>query len=104
APAHERSELVVERVEVLDARVHDFESQIRQRVALRKPLEDHLADALRRDLRYAGTPELRLDGVDQPVDVLRAQPARRRLADRARELAAVELLACSVTLQDLDTG
>src|SRR5207237_102379 len=104
APAHERSKLVVKSVEVLDARVHDLEPQIRQRVALRKPLEDHLADTLRRDLRYAASAKLRLDGVDQPVDVLRAEPARRCLADRTRELAPVELLAGAVTLQDLDAG
>src|SRR6266550_847954 len=43
--AHERGELVVERVDVLETRVHDLEAEVRERVALGQALEHHLPNA-----------------------------------------------------------
>src|SRR5882762_8913348 len=97
-------ELVVERVDVLDAGVHDLEAEIRERVALGKALEHHLADPSRRDLGDAALPDARLELVDEPIDLVGGQPLGGGLADRARELAAVELLPAAVALQDLDAG
>src|SRR5438445_9616639 len=102
ANAHERRQLVVERVDVLESRVDDLEPEVRQRVALCEALEHHLADPPRRDLRRPALPDASLELVDEPVDLLGGQAFRRGLADRARELAAVELLAAAVALQDLD--
>src|SRR5438034_1490838 len=102
ANAHERRQLVVERVGVLESRVDDLEAEVRQRVALCEALEHHLADPPRRDLGRPALPDASLELVDEPVDLLGGQPFRCGLADRARELAAVELLAAAVALQDLD--
>src|SRR6267378_5154582 len=100
--AHERSELVVESVEVFEARVHDLEAQVRERVALGEALEHHLADPSRRDLGCPALPDASLQRVDEPIDVLAGKCFRRGLADGAAELAAIELLAAAVALQDLD--
>src|SRR5437867_4802597 len=68
--AHQRGELVVERIDVLDARVDDLEAEIRERVALGEPLEDHFADPPGRDLGCAALPDARLEVVDEPIDLL----------------------------------
>src|SRR6266566_1794095 len=73
ADAHERCELVIQRVDVLEARVDDLEAEIRERVAL-----------------------------DEAIDLVAGEAFRRGLPDRARELPAVELLAAAVALQHLD--
>src|SRR5438093_2559573 len=104
ADAHERRELVVQRIDVLETRVHDLEAQVAQWVALRETFEDHLADPLRRDLGDTALPHRRLEIVDQPVGVLGTQRLRSRLFDRACELAPVELLPAAVALADLDSG
>src|SRR5438132_6090727 len=100
--AYEGRELVIQRVDVLDARVDDLEAEVTQWIALREALEDHLADPLRRDLGESALAHRRLEVFDEPVDLVGVQGLRARLLDRARELAAVELLAGAVPLQDLD--
>ena len=72
------------------------------RVAAIQALEHHLPDPARWDLGRPALPDASLELVDELVDLLGGQPFRRGLADRARELAAVELLAAAVALQDLD--
>src|SRR5438874_9907101 len=104
ANAHEGRELVVQRVKVLDARVDDLEAEVREGVALGKTLEHHLADPPRRDLGRAALPDARLELVDEAVDLFGGQAFGRGLADGAGKLAAVELLAAAVALQDLDAG
>src|SRR2546427_7540079 len=104
ANAHEGRKLVVERVDVFQPRVHDLEAEIRQRVAFREALEDHLADPSGRDLGCATLPDRGLELVDEAIDLFARQRLRRGLPDRARELPPVELLAAAVPLQDLDTG
>jgi len=100
----ERLELVVEGVGVLQTRVDDLESQIAHRIRFREAFEDHLADPLRSDLGRAALPDRRFDVVDEPVDSLRSQLLRRRLADGAGQLATVEFLARPVAFDDLDAG
>src|SRR6266851_1481989 len=102
APPKQQLELVVERLGVLQAGVDDLEAQVAHRVMLRQALEDHLTDALRRDLGCAALPDRRLDVVDEPVGGVSAQRLRRALADRRDELAAIELLFRPVALDDLD--
>src|SRR5256884_5436000 len=104
ADPHEGRELVVERVDVLETRVDDLEAEIREGVALGKALEHHLADPSRGNLRGAALFDASLQVVDESIDVLAGERPRRSLADRARELASVELLAAAVALQDLDPG
>src|SRR5437762_1262446 len=70
ADTHEGRELVIERVDVLDARVHDLEAEIRERVALGEPLEHHLADPSGWDLGHAALPDARLELVDEPIDLV----------------------------------
>ena len=92
------------RVEILEMRVHDLEPQIAERIALRETLEHHLPDPLRGNLGDAALPHRGLEIVDQPVGVLATERLRRRLANRARELAPVELLPAAIPLEDLDSG
>src|SRR5207247_5384967 len=61
-------------------------------------------DTLRGNLGDAAVPHRSLEVSDQPVGVLAAKRFRGRLADRARELAPVELLPAAITLEDLDSG
>src|SRR6185436_1294791 len=63
---------------------------------------DHLTDALRGDLRCAAPLDRGLDVVDEPLHRVARQRLRPGLADRRRELAAVELLPRAVALQHLD--
>src|SRR5207302_2171043 len=102
APAHECRELLIEGLDVLEARVDDLEAHVARRVALREPFEDELADPLRRHLRDAALAERGLELVDEPVDLVPGQRLRGALSNGARELPAVELLARAVALQDLD--
>src|SRR5439155_18578994 len=69
ANAHEGGELVVERVDVFEPRVHDLEAEIRERVTFREPLEDHLADPSGRDLGCATLPDRGLELVDEAIDL-----------------------------------
>ena len=103
-PADERLELVVQRFGVLQARVHDLEAEVAHRIALSEPLEHHLADALRGHLRRAALLDRRFKVVDETLDVVWEERLRTRLADRRRELAAIELLFRAVALEDLDAG
>src|SRR5207249_8730159 len=98
--AEQRLELVVERVGILQARVHDLEAYVAHRIGFRETFEDHLTDPLRSDLRRSALTDRRLDVVDQPVDRAGSELFRRRLPDRARELATIELLTCPVALHD----
>src|SRR6266550_7668528 len=102
ADAHERCELVIQRVDVLEARVDDLEAEIRERVALGEALEHHLADPSRRNLGRTALPHARLELVDEAIDLVAGEAFRRGLPDRARELPAVELLAAAVALQHLN--
>src|SRR5512140_3045998 len=101
-PADERLELVVQRIGVLETGVHDLESQVAHGVELGEPLEHHLADPERGDLRRAALLDRRLDVVDEPVDRLGHQLLRGGLPDGGGELAAIELLPRSVALHHLD--
>src|SRR5438445_8223973 len=91
ASAHERRELVVEGVDVLEPRVDDLEPQVPERIALREPFEDKLTDPLGRHLRDAALAERRLELIDEPVDLVGGERFGGALADRAGELATVEL-------------
>src|SRR4029077_18632156 len=104
ADPYERCELVVERVDVFDARVDDLEAEIREGIALGETLEDHLTDPPRCDLGRAALSDPCFELVDELLDLLGGQALRGGLADSARELAAVELLAAAVALQDLDAS
>src|SRR6267378_1567768 len=104
AMPHEILELVVKRIGVLQTRVDDLEAQVAHRIGLGEAFEDHLADALRPDLGRSALADRRFDVVDEPVDRVWRELLRGSLADRARELAAVEFLARPVALHDLDAG
>src|SRR5438093_3013365 len=90
ADAHERGELVIQRVDVLETRVDDLEAEIRERVALREALEDHLADPSGRDLGCPTLPDAPLELVDEAIDLFSGEALRCGLPDRARELPAIE--------------
>src|SRR5439155_10897705 len=98
----ESLELVVQRVGVLQARVHDLEAQVAHRIGLREALEHHLTDALRSDLRRAALLDRRFEVLDEAFDRVRRQLFRGRLADRRGELPSIEFLARPVALQHLD--
>src|SRR2546423_4510271 len=102
APSHQRRELVVEGVDVRGTRIHDLEAQIAQRIALGESLEDHLTDSLRRDLGETALPEAGLEIFDQAADLIGAERFGRRLFDRARKLASIELLPAAIPLEHLD--
>src|SRR5437867_1526796 len=104
ATSHKRLELVVERIRVLETRVDDLESQVAHRIGLRETLEHHLADPLRSDLGGTALTDRRLEVVDQAVDRVGSELLRRRLPDRAPELASIEFLTSPVALHDLDAG
>src|SRR3954471_11196531 len=53
APAHERLELVVQGLGVLQTGVDDLEAQVAHRIAFRETLQHHLADPLRCDFGRA---------------------------------------------------
>src|SRR5712692_9300817 len=74
--AHKGRELVVERIDVLETRVDDLEAQIRERVTLGQALEHHLADPSRWDLRRAALLDVRLEIIDEPIDLLAGEPFR----------------------------
>src|SRR6266542_2377999 len=100
----QRLEFVVERVGILQSRIHDLESQITHGVRLFEALEDHFADALGSHLGRTALSDGRLDVIDQSIDGFGGELFRSSLADGARELATVELLARPVPLYDLDAG
>src|SRR5438093_13054922 len=102
ANAHERGELVIQRVDVLETRVDDLEAEIRERVALGEALEDHLPDPSRRDLGCAALPDAPLELICEAVDLFTRKALRCGLSDRARELSPIEFLAAAVALQHLD--
>src|SRR5437660_1916491 len=104
ANPHQGRELVIQRVDVFEPRIHDLETQVRERVAFREALEDHLTDPSRGDLGRAALPDRGLELVDEAIDLFGRQRLRCGLSDRARELPPVELLAATVALQDLDAG
>src|SRR5947208_4398823 len=61
ADADERRELLVQRVDVLEMRIHDLEPQIAERIPLRETLEHHLPDTLRGNLGDAALPHRSLE-------------------------------------------
>src|SRR3989442_4733871 len=72
ADAHERCQLVVKRIDVLDGRIDDLEAEIREGVAFGEPLEHHLADPSRRDLGCAALPDACLELADDPAELTAA--------------------------------
>src|SRR5438552_3273960 len=96
--AHEGRELVVERVYVLETRVHDLEAEVRQRVTLCQAVQHHLADTSRCDLGCSALLHIPFEIIDEPIDFLAGERFRRGFSDRARELPPIELLAAAVPL------
>src|SRR5438477_13173943 len=96
--AHEGRELVVERVYILETRIHDLEAEVRQRVTLCQAVQHHLADTSRCDLGCSALLHIPFEIIDEPVDFLAGERFRRGFSDRARELPSVELLAAAVPL------
>src|SRR5260370_32804331 len=103
AGAEDVCDLALDLLEVHELSVHRSEAYVRDLVQVAQAVHDHLADLSARDLDPSGSPELRLDVVND-----RAQPLGRdvallgRLLEPGEQLLRVEVLATTILLGDVE--